>query len=285
VTRGSHQIDYRGATLLTLGGTALLLGLLEGGVVWSWSSAQSLLVLGGAVVLLVAFGFVERHAAEPILPLWIFRVRILNAANASVLLVGVVMLGLSTYVPLYAQGVLGTSALTAGFALAAMTIGWPIAATFAGRLYLTIGFRATMLIGGAFATAGSILLLTVNPSSPVAQLAAACFVVGVGLGFVASPAVVAAQSSVDWTRRGVVTGASMFSRSVGAAVGVAAFGAIANAAVAARLGALHPDLEELSAAILDPAIRRVFLGSAIAGFLLLASAAFMTKRLPEPVAN
>jgi hypothetical protein len=74
----------------------------------------------------------------------------------------------------------------------------------------------------------------------------------------------------------------MFSRSVGSALGVASFGAIANAAVAVRLGSAHPDLEELSAAVLDPAIQRVFLGAAIAGFLLLASSAFMTKRLAEP---
>lgn len=281
VVRADHRIDYAGAVLLTTGGSALLLGLLEGGVVWPWTSMLSVSILTAAGVLLLAFGFVERRAAEPILPLWIFRVRILNAANGSVLLVGVIMMGLSTYVPLYAQGVLGTSALTAGFALAAMTMGWPIAASYAGRLYLSIGFRATMLLGGAVATAGSTLLLTVDPASPVLQLAAACFVVGVGLGFVASPAVVAAQSSVGWAARGVVTGASMFSRSVGAAVGVAAFGAVANAAVAARVGAAHPDLEELSAVILDPAIRGVFLGAAVAGFLLLASTAFMTKRLPE----
>ena len=281
VVRTSHRIDFTGAILLTTGGTALLLGLLEGGVVWPWSSALSISILAAAVVLLVGFGLVERRAAEPILPLWIFRVRILNAANGSALLVGVIMMGLSTYVPLYAQGVLGTSALTAGFALAAMTLGWPIAASYAGRLYLSIGFRSTMLMGAAVTTAGSILMLTVDPTSPVLQLAAACFVVGVGLGFVASPAVVAAQSSVGWAHRGVVTGASMFSRSVGSAVGVAAFGAVANATVAARIGAGHPDLEALSAAVLDPAIGRVFLGSAIAGCLLLATTAFMTKRLPE----
>jgi len=282
VVRGRHRLDYGGAALLTVGGTLLLLGLLEGGVRWAWTSLPGVSVLAAAVVLLVAFCFVERRAPEPILPLWIFRVRILNAANASVLLVGVVMMGLSTYVPLYAQGVLGTSALTGGFALAAMTVGWPVAATFAGRLYLTIGFRATMLIGAAVTTAGSILLVTVDRQSPVAQLAAACFVVGVGLGFVASPSVVAAQSSVDWESRGVITGASMFSRSVGSAVGVAAFGAVANAAVVARLGTVDPDLGKLSPSVLDLAIGRVFLGSAIAGVLLLASAAFMTKRLAEP---
>ena len=208
---------------------------------WAWTSPVSVSILVAPALLLVAFGFVERRAAEPILPLWIFRVRVLNATNGSVLLVGVIIIGLTTYVPLYAQGVLGTSALTAGFALAAMTIGWPIAASYAGRLYLTHRLPADDADRRrASTTAGSILLLTVDPPAPCSQLAAACFVVGVGLGFVASPAVVAAQSSVGWAGRGVVTGASMFSRSVGSAVGVAAFGAVANAAVAARVGAVAP---------------------------------------------
>ncbi|CAN5229140.1 MDR family MFS transporter [soil metagenome] len=278
--RGKHRIDYAGAALLTLGGTLLLLGLLEGGVMWSWDSSTSLVILVAAAALLVGFVAVERRASEPILPLWIFGVRVLNSANVSLLLVGVLMMGLSTYVPLYAQGVLGTSALTAGFALAAMTIGWPITASLAGRFYLTIGFRATMTMGASFVIAGCILLITVGAESSIWHLAAACFVIGMGLGFVASPAMIAAQSSVNWRQRGVVTGASMFSRSVGSAVGVAAFGAVANAAVAARMGTKHPDLQNLSAAVLDPAIQRVFIGAAGASLLLLVSVAFMIKTLP-----
>jgi MFS family permease len=124
-----HQIDYAGAVLLAIGGSMLLLGLLEGGVIWAWDSDVSIAILAAAAVLLTAFVLVERRAAEPILPLWVLRMRVLNSANAAALLIGVLMIGLSTYVPLFAQGVLGTSALVAGFALAAMTLGWPIAAS------------------------------------------------------------------------------------------------------------------------------------------------------------
>ena len=84
--------------------------------------------------------------------------------------------------PLYAQGVLGTSALVAGFALAAMTLGWPIAASFAGRIYLRLGFRTTMVIGSAIVVIGAGLLLTVTPRSSVLYLGLVCFVIGVGLG-------------------------------------------------------------------------------------------------------
>jgi EmrB/QacA subfamily drug resistance transporter len=277
----SHQIDYAGGVLLAVGGSLLLLGLLEGGVMWNWDSAASIVILAAAVMLLTTFVLVERRAAEPILPLWVLERRVLNSANSAALLIGLLMIGLSTYVPLYAQSVLGTSALVAGFALAAMTLGWPIAASFAGRIYLRVGFRTTMLMGSIIVVLGSGLLLTVGSRSSVLHLAAACFVIGVGLGFSASPSVVAAQSSVDWQTRGVVTGANMFSRSVGSAVGVAVFGAVANGVVAARLGRDHEDLEKLPSDVLAPAIHDVYYGAAIAAVLLVAAVTFMPNRVTE----
>lgn len=275
------QIDYAGTVLLTVGGSLLLLGLLEGGVVWAWDSVTSIAILAASVVLLTVFVVVERRAPEPVLPLWVLGHRVLNSANSSALLIGVLMVGLSTYVPLYAQSVLGTSALVAGFALAAMTLGWPIAAALAGRLYLRLGFRTTMFIGSAFVLVGSGLLLTVTPSSSVLYLALACFVIGIGLGFASSPAIVAAQSSVDWRSRGVVTGANIFARSVGSAVGVAVFGAVANGVVASRLGGAHADLEHLPGNILAPAIHDVYYGAAAAAVLLVGAVAFMPNRIAE----
>ena len=220
-------------------------------------------------------------ASKPILPLWVLGQRVLNSANSAALLIGLLMIGLSTYVPLFAQSVLGTSALVAGFALAAMTLGWPIAASLAGRIYLRLGFRTTMLFGAIIVVLGSALLLMVDSGSSVLHLAAACFVIGVGLGFSASPSVVAAQSSVDWTTRGVVTGANMFSRSVGSAVGVAVFGAVANGVVAARLGDSHEDLEKLPGEVLAPAIHDVFYGAAVAAVLLVVAVLFMPNRVAE----
>ncbi|MEV0796419.1 MDR family MFS transporter [Kribbella sp. NPDC050281] len=281
VPRTSHRIDYAGAVLLAVGGSMLLLGLLEGGVMWSWDSTASIAILAGAVVLLTAFVVVERRAPEPVLPLWVLSRRVLNSANSAALLIGVLMIGLSTYVPLFAQSVLGTSALVAGFALAAMTLGWPIAASLAGRIYLRLGFRTTMLFGACIVVVGAGLLLTVGTESSVLHLAGACFVIGIGLGFSASPSVVAAQSSVEWQTRGVVTGANMFARSVGSAIGVAAFGAVANGVVAARLGDDHADLETLPGDVLAPAIHDVYYGAAGAAVLLVAAVLFMPNRIPE----
>ncbi|MGB7450379.1 MAG: MFS transporter, partial [Ornithinimicrobium sp.] len=168
-------------------------------------------------------------------------------------------------------------AVTAGFALGAMTIGWPIAATTAGRLYLSIGFRRTMLIGSVLAAAGAALLLTVDGSSSVLHLAAPCFVMGLGFGYVASPAIVAAQSAVTWHDRGVATSATVFARSVGSAVGVAAFGAIVNTSIAGRLGSAPTNLEAVTPSVLDPAIHGVFLASSVIAVILVAAASLMPK--------
>jgi EmrB/QacA subfamily drug resistance transporter len=238
VTRRSHRIDYAGAVLLTGGCSLVILGLIEGGVAWAWSSAPSLVVFVVGVAMLAGFVLVERGAAEPILPLWVFGRRVLTGGNLSAVVVGAVMIGLSSYVPTYAQGVLGTGALLAGFALAALTVGWPLAATVSGRIYLRIGFRDTGLIGNAILIVGVVLCVLLSPDSRVWQVAAACFVVGLGLGLMASPITVAAQSVVGWEQRGVVTGINMFSRSLGSAVGAAVSGAIANATLAARFA--HP---------------------------------------------
>ncbi|HEU5110395.1 MAG TPA: MFS transporter, partial [Micromonosporaceae bacterium] len=255
LTRTSHRIDYLGAVLLSGGGALLILGLLAGGVNWAWDSPASIAVLGTAAVLLVLFGLVERRAPEPILPLWVFRRRVLIGSNATSLCVGALLIGLNSYVPLYAQNVLGTSAVVGGFAVAALTLGWPVAATLSGRIYLRVGFRNTALLGAALAILGGIVLVTVTPASGVWQLASGCAVIGAGLGFMSAPALVAAQASADWQTRGVVTGATLFARSVGSAVGIAVFGAVVNASVTAGGSAEH-----LPADVLATAIHGVYLG-------------------------
>jgi len=279
VTRTHHRIDYAGAVTLAIGGSLLILGLLEGGVEWAWDSTASISVLATAAVLLAGFVLIERRAAEPILPLWVFRRRVLVGANASSLVVGVLLIGLTSYVPLYAQGVLGTNALVGGFVVAAMTIGWPISAAIAGRFYLRVGFRDTAFMGSAFVVAGAALLVLVTGDSSIYFLGAACFVIGVGLGFIASPILVAAQSSVDWTTRGVVTGTTMFARSVGSALGIAVFGAIANAAVARRVSGSHPDLEHLPARVLEPSIHEVYLGAGVAAIVMIGAIALLPRRV------
>jgi len=136
-----------------------------------------------------------------------------------------------------------------------------------------------MVVGAVFGLAGSLLLLTIDGDSSLLHLALPCFVMGFGFGFAVAPSVIAAQSAVPWRSRGVTTGATMFARTVGSAVGVAVFGALVNAGVTDRLGHSTPDLEHLDPSILEPAIHTVFVGSAIIAVALVAVSLLMPRRI------
>ncbi|WP_232535079.1 MDR family MFS transporter [Nocardia terpenica] len=267
--RRRHTIDYLGAALLGLGAGAVILALLEGGHSWAWGSAPGVGLFAGGALAIVVFAFVERRATNPILPLWIFSRRVIVASSLISLLVGAVMFGLTTYVPTFTQGVLGTGALVAGLTVGALTIGWPIAASQSGKVYLRIGFRFTGMIGSSIATLGGAGMLLLTDRSSLWQVALGCFVIGGGLGLIASPTLIAAQASVDWAERGVVTSANMFARSIGSAVGVAIFGALVNAHVGQ---ATHP-----APAVLAHAIHGVFIGVAVVALVMVGMAAAMPR--------
>jgi MFS family permease len=208
--------------------------------------------------------------------------RLLNSASLISACVGAVLLGLTSYVPTYVQEVLGTGPLVAGFALAALTIGWPISASQAGKLYLRIGFRATALLGSAVVVAATALLLLLDETSSVLQVGATCFAIGLGMGITAAPTLIAAQTAVGWQQRGVVTGTNMFFRSMGSALGVAAFGAVVNA----TLGASSLEDAGVDAGLLTGAVHHVFIATAVVAVLLLAAVLLMPRHdRPEPAAD
>jgi len=190
------------------------------------------------------------------------------------------LIGLTSFIPLYAQGVLHTSALVAGFALAALTLGWPLAASMAGRIYLRIGFRRTALIGAVVIMIGAGLLDLLSSRSSVWQVGATCFVIGFGLGLVSSPTLISAQSSVEWDRRGVVTGTNVFARSMGSALGIAVFGAIANSSLSHGVGGqISSTASAIPVAVLEHALHRVFLAAGVVAVLLTIAVLIMPSRL------
>jgi EmrB/QacA subfamily drug resistance transporter len=234
-----HRIDVGGAVTLTVAVSMLILGLLEGGVHWAWLSVPSVLLFVGAAAFLAVFVWIERSVAEPIVPPWIFRRRILIASNLAALALGALLIGQSSYVPTYAQGVLGYGAVLSGLAMGAMVVGWPIAATLAPKVYMRIDYRPTALLGSVFTITGCLLfVLFVHEHSGLWRVAFSGFVLGLGMGFVSVSTVVSIQSIVGWNRRGVVTGSNMFIRTLGSAVGIAVFGSIANSVLGDRFR--HP---------------------------------------------
>ncbi|HEX9999182.1 MAG TPA: MDR family MFS transporter [Actinoplanes sp.] len=268
VERGRPAIDYRGAALLATGLTLLILGVLEGGQAWAWASPVSIAVLTAGVAALIGFALVERVAPEPVLPLWVFRRRLLISSGLASVGIGAILLGLSSYIPIFAQDVLGVGPLVAGFALAPLLMGWPIAASQAGKVYLRVGFRGCALIGTTLVLLGSALLLLLGRDSSVLEVGLCCLVIGLGMGLTTSPTLIAAQSSVGWADRGVVTANNIFLRSLGSSLGVAVFGAIANATVGS--GAVDPGR-------LTTAVHRIFIGMVLVAVLMMAMAAILPR--------
>ena len=174
------------------------------------------------------------------------------------------MIGAVSFVPTFLEVTTDAVPLVSGLSVAALTLGWPITGTLAGRFYLRLGFRTTALIGSVLAVVGSIALALLSLAPSVVLTGLGCFVIGLGLGLVANPSLIAAQSSVDTRQRGVVSGVSSLARSVGSSLGVAVFGAIANGVIAGRTADVASVREGGTA---------VFAGVAVAAVLLLAASA------------
>jgi EmrB/QacA subfamily drug resistance transporter len=304
-TRRQHSVDYLGAALLASGVSMLLFGLLQGGVAWPWLSAPSLLMLGGAVALLVGFVARQRRAPEPILPLDLFKNRMVAAADGGFLLIGGVIPSVTTFVPLFVQGVLGLSPTMAGFALVPMSIGWPLASTFAGRVIMALGFRRTALMGAVLAVIGSVLLVGSAGGDTVVWIGLAIMVQGAGFGFMTTTLIVGLQSSVPWSSRGTATASAMFSRQLGSTVWVAMLGSVLNAVLASRMATAGGDGPGVTSALLDPAarasldlpmrlwlqdalaggIQAVFVGVLVTTLVLLVVAWLLPKAPTEPAAE
>lgn len=232
--RREHKLDYLGTFLMTAAVTVLLVAILEGSEVWGWTSGRTLGLLALAIAGLVAFVMQERRAEEPMLPLDIFRNRVIAVANAGSLMIGSVLFALAAYVPMFAQGVLGGSASDAGVALIPMMLAWPIGSTLSGRFMLRAGYRPLIRGGSLLAVVG--LAYLAFGLHGRRDLVMAMAIIGLGMGFMATPYLVSIQNAVPWNRRGVVTSSNQFFRSIGGAVMVAVLGAILNAHLHRQLG-------------------------------------------------
>lgn len=235
--RRRHSVDWLGGFLFFVAVVALMLVLVQGGVSWAWTSPA---ILGLAALAAVAFTLFlrqEARAPEPIIPLDLWRNRLIATVNTLTLTSGMVMIGLTTFLPTYVQGTMGQSAIVAGFALTAMSIGWPVAATVAGRLLMRMGNRNLTIAGGAILMTGGFILLLMTGASGPLHAAIGSFIVGCGMGFVNTAGIVTVQSSVSWERRGVATASQLFSRIMGNALGAAVFGSVLNTVIMRQLAA------------------------------------------------
>jgi EmrB/QacA subfamily drug resistance transporter len=228
VEKKKHKIDYLGSLFLVVAVSSLMVILVEGGVKWEWTSTPIQLLISLFIVGLILFLLQEKRAQEPMMPFNIWKYRSITIANITSLTTGVILIGVSSFLPTYVQGVMEKSPVVAGFTLTAMSIGWPISATIAGRLLLKIGFRTTAILGGFALLIGGLFFVTLSPDDGPLWAAAGSFFIGVGMGLCNTSFIVSIQSTVDWKQRGIATASNMFMRTIGATIGAALLGGILN---------------------------------------------------------
>ena len=260
-----HSVDYLGSLLLMGGSGALVLALVQASELGGSIVALLLLASALAVAALILH---ERRAVEPMMPLDLWRHRVLAAVNLYALAIGAAMMAAIVFLPTYVQGVMGRSALVAGFALTALSFGWPIGSTLSGRWLNRSSYRAMAVVSGAALIAGNAMLAMMEPASGPLWAGFAALLIGLGMGFGNTTFVMAAQASVGWRRRGVATSLSLFMRMLGQSVGAALFGGILNAGLAHRL----PDAGDVVQRLMQP-VQRAGLGSETVERLVQAVAA------------
>ncbi|MFF0761493.1 DHA2 family efflux MFS transporter permease subunit [Streptomyces sp. NPDC003737] len=228
-----HVIDYLGTVLVAAVATCLVLVASLGGTTWGWGSAQTvgLAVLG--VVLLAAFVLVERRAAEPVLPLKLFRVRTFTLSAVISFIVGFAMFGGMTYLPTFLQIVHGITPTLSGVHMLPMVAGMLLSSTGSGQIVSRTGrWKVFPLAGTGITTIGLLLLHQLDERSSTTEMSVYFFVFGLGLGLVMQVLVLIVQNAVPYKDLGVATSGATFFRSIGASFGVAIFGTI----FASRLG-------------------------------------------------
>jgi len=282
-------VDYAGAALLTVGVVSLLLGLMEIGTSGSW------ILIAASLAVFVGLLWVESRAADPILPLPLFRDRLFSIATAHGTLAGWALFGSLSFIPLFVQSVLGTSATQAGITLTPMLLGWVAASIIGTRLILRIGYRRLGLTGTASLVTGALLMARIGADSSQAEMMIAVTLMGIGMGLSIPPFLIAVQTGVERQHLGTATSTLQFSRSIGGTLGVSVMGAALTARLASNLSAsgLDPKLVEQlldplpgSQAVVDGSVRfavanaihLVFVIAFIAAALALCAVLFAPRR-------
>jgi EmrB/QacA subfamily drug resistance transporter len=227
-----HRIDYLGSALLMVGIGAPMLALVQIGNAGAVTVAA--LMLCGTVAL-AALAANERRAIEPMLPLHLCRNRVVAVGCLAGLFNGALMMAISGFLPTFVQGAMGRDATASGIVLAASSVSWAFASMAAGRLMIRTSYRLAAAIGGLFLVTGSLVLITLEPTSGLLRAGTGSFFLGVGMGFCNTAFIVSIQASVGWNERGMATSATMFMRILGNSLGAAIFGAILNLGIYRKL--------------------------------------------------
>jgi len=225
--RVHHAVDYAGAVLLAVGLSGIVLMTSLGGTSYDWGSVQIVGLGAIGVAGLVAFVVAESRAAEPILPLHLFRNKVFRATSAIGFVIGFALFGALTYLPLFQQVVRGYSPTESGLQLIPVMAGVLIGSIGSGQIISATGrYKVFPIVGTAIATLGMLLLSRLDAQTTTLYATVAMFVMGLGLGLVMQVLVLAVQNAVDYAELGVATSGATLFRSMGGSLGTAVLGAI-----------------------------------------------------------
>jgi EmrB/QacA subfamily drug resistance transporter len=227
VERKRHSIDYAGAAMFFIAISSLLIALTQVGDATGPSAATAVYLLI-FVVTIPIFLWHEKRAKEPMLALDLWTDRLIASANAASMVSGMTLIGITGFLAVYVQGVMGRSATVAGLALTMMALGWPIASTLANRFYRSLGVRATLRLGCVLIAIGAAVFPFLRPTTSPIVAGAGSFITGFGMGLLVMTCVILIQNSVGWSQRGSATASNVFARTIGNTLGAAILGSILN---------------------------------------------------------
>lgn len=245
----SRKLDYAGMVTLVLAVTPILLALSWGGVQYAWGSPQVVGFLAFGLVMGIAFITIESRTDSPIMPLEIYRNRMVAVSLIATFLTGFGMFGAIIFVPLFFQGVLGASATTSGSFLTPMMLGIVFGATVSGQLLSRTGghYRVQAVIGTGLMMVGAILISTMDTGTGFVRAVGYIVVLGLGLGTTFPTFTLAVQNSVPFRLMGISTSALQFYRSIGGMLGLAVLGSVMAGRFASKLEDMLP--ENITAAL------------------------------------
>jgi DNA-binding MarR family transcriptional regulator len=236
-----RAIDYVGAALLAVLLSAVTLLSDLTGTAYPWSSPMAIGLIGASVLSLVLFVLAERRAAEPVLPLHLFRQQTFVITSAVGLIVGFALFGSVTYFPLYLQVVKGVSPTASGMQMVPMMGGMLVASIASGQLISRTGrYKIFPLLGTGVMTGGLFMLSRLTPATSNAVASLLMLVLGIGLGMVMQVLVIAVQNDVEYRDLGVATSGATLFRLIGGSLGTAILGAIFAARLSANLARMLP---------------------------------------------
>ena len=225
--RTEHRVDYWGVTLLSAGVAALILLSTWGGTTYPWRSSIIIGLGVAGVLLLVVFVAVERRAAEPLLPLELFRNGVFNLTSLLGFIVGFAMFGAIVYLPLYFQTVDGVTPTVSGLEILPLMLGFLGMSILSGQIISRTGrYKIFPILGTGIMTVGLYLLSTMTARTSFRLAAVDMLIVGIGLGLVMQVLVIAVQNAVPYRQLGTATSLATFFRSIGGSFGVAILGAV-----------------------------------------------------------